>query len=308
MGKYLKFLSIVAVVMVLVVAGCGPAAAPTVTPVPTKAAAPAPAPTPAPPPLASGALLTPGEISLAADFTAKPSQFMDEKGNMDGFNPALCNEIATRLGLKPKWTNLAWAGLIPGLQSKRFDALCTGVFITDERKQIMNMVPYVKWGEGMLVPFGNPKKITCNYTQGNDDSYGPCYEKLAGLKVASSPGSTVDVLLRKWDAKSTAKGLPPMQILEFDDFAGQYQALLSGQVDATICDDVHCAYVAAEYPTKLEVSWKGNEFRALALTTLKENVSLAKALQWALVQMKADGTYLPILTKWGVSPVDSFDF
>ena len=102
--------------------------------------------------LPGDALLTKGMINFAADFAAAPNQFLNADGTRDGLNVDICGKIAEKMGLKIEWTNLAFPGLVPGLQAKRFDALCTAIFINPQRLEIMNMVPYVQWGEGLMVP------------------------------------------------------------------------------------------------------------------------------------------------------------
>jgi polar amino acid transport system substrate-binding protein len=301
MGKYLKFLSMVAVVMVLVVTGCGPAATPTVAPVPTAA------PKVVPPPMAPGALITLGEIHFGADFSAPPNQFIDEQGNMDGLNPDICNEIAKRLGLEAKWTNLGFPGLIPGLQAQRFDALCTSVFINPDRMKIMNMVPYVKWGEGVLVKAGNPEGITCSYTVGQNDSYDECYKKMQGKAIAVGTAGTQETHFREYNAKFKAAGQPEIILRGFDTGAEIFQALASGQVVGAALNDPALPYFMSRNPGKYEVAFSGYSLVPLSLPTLKENRSLAEAIKWALEQMKADGTYQSILKKWNLSPVESFD-
>src|SRR5262245_42740245 len=97
--------------------------------------------------LPASSLLTAGAIHFAADFAAPPNQFIDAQGKMDGLNVDMCGEVAKRMKLNIKWTNLAFPGLVPGLQANRFDALCTAIFINPQRLEIMNMVAYVQWGE-----------------------------------------------------------------------------------------------------------------------------------------------------------------
>jgi len=53
-------------------------------------------------------------LNLAADFTASPNQFISN-GKNDGLDVALCQAMASQMGVTIKWTNLAFDGLIPGL-------------------------------------------------------------------------------------------------------------------------------------------------------------------------------------------------
>ena len=124
----------------------------------------------------ASSLQTAGELHFAADFAAPPNQFIDAQGKMDGLNVDLCGEIAKRLKLNVKWTNLAFPGLVPGLQANRFDALCTAIFINPQRLEIMNMVAYVQWGEGLMMRKGDGQYVRCTPTSGDNASYATCFD------------------------------------------------------------------------------------------------------------------------------------
>ena len=252
-------------------------------------------------------MLTAGQLQLAADFGAPPNQFIDESGKMDGLDVDLCGGLAKQLGLQLQWTNLAFPGLVSGLQAKRFDALCTAIFINPDRKQIMNMVPYVQWGEGLLVQAGNPEKITCSPTSGNDASYDPCFEQLSGKAVSVAVGGTTEQHLKAYSDKARAAGKPEITIRGFDSNAEAFQALANGQVIGTYLNDPQAYFFANRNAGRYTVAFEGYQPNQLALATLKENVSLARNFQWALQQMRADGSYQEILKKWGVAAVPSFD-
>ena len=259
------------------------------------------------PQLSSKALLNPGEIVLAADFGAPPNQFITPEGVMDGVNPDLCGSIAAKLGLKIKWQNLSFPGLIPGLQANRFDALCTGVFINEDRKQIMNMVPYMQFGGGLLVKAGNPKGLTCKPTLGQDASFDACFEKLIGQKVSVAAAGTTFNQLDAYNKKFAAAGKGAITLATFDSNAEAFQALVNDQVAAFYASDPQCTFFALQNPGKYELAFQGYAPSPLSIVTLKANRELADAMKWALEQMKKEGSYQKILTKWGVASVDSFE-
>jgi polar amino acid transport system substrate-binding protein len=257
------------------------------------------------PNLPSGALIKGGEVNFGADFAAAPNQFIDPSGKMDGLNVDLCGEVAKKLDFKIDWTNLAFPGLVPGLQAKRFDALCTAIFINPMRKEIMHMVAYVQWGEGLMVRGGDPEKLTCSPVSGKDETYNACFDKLAGKAVSVAVGGTTQRNLKEHSDRLKAAGKPEIRILGFDTNADTIQAVVSGQAVAAYVNDPQGAFFANRN-TGYEMAWVGNKPNALALATLKENLPLAQSLQWALQQMKADGSYARIIKKWGVAEVPEF--
>lgn len=240
-------------------------------------------------------LKTPGVLNLAADFTASPNQFISN-GKNDGLDVALCQAMASKMGVTIKWTNLAFDGLIPGLQANRYDALCTAVFITKAREQVMNMVPYVQWGDTMAVKKSDAAQYACSGSS-------PCWSKFAGKKVATEAGGAEVTQLQ--DINKTLSS--PMTILQFASNVQIYQAIANGSVDAIYVNDPQFAYFnKTNGDNGYTATFTGIGATPLALTTLKSNTALAQAFVSALTAMKADGSYQKVLKEWGVEPVSSF--
>ena len=261
-----------------------------------------------PPPLLRGALMEAGAIGLAADFAAAPNQFIKPDGTMDGINVDLCGAIAKKLNLKLTWTNLAFPGLVPGLQGKRFDALCTAIFINPDRLKIMNMVPYVQWGEGLMIPAASALGTRCAFKLGANDSFNGCFDELSGKKVSVAAGGTTNKNLSTHSQRIVAGGKPAIEVRAFDTNADAIQALVSGQVDAAYLNDPQAAFYITTSNNRYKMAFKGFASNQLALATLKENTALADSLAWALERMRADGSYEAIMTKWGVASVPSFAY
>lgn len=250
--------------------------------------------------------LNPGKISFAADFAAAPNQFIRTDGTYDGLNVDMCGEIGKRLNLEVEWVNLAFPGLVPGLQAKRFDSLCTAIFINPERLQIMNMIAYVQWGEGLMVPKGNPDGIACEGKIGVAESYNACFDGLAGKTVSVAAGGTTNKNLQAHSDRLVAAGKPAIDIRAFDSNSEAIQAAVTGQAEAAYLNDPQAAYYISTSNAPFEMAFTGNAANRLAITTLKENTELAEMIQKALEEMKADGSYQQIIEKWGVAPVDEF--
>ncbi len=251
-------------------------------------------------------VMSEGTVSFAADFAAAPNQFIKPDGTKDGLNVDMCGEVAKRMELEIDWTNLAFPGLVPGLQAKRFDGICTAIFINPERLQIMNMIAYVQWGEGLMVPEGNPAGIACDGEIGNDASYDACFDGLAGRTVSVAAGGTTNKHLQANSDRMAAAGLDPINILAFDSNAEAIQAVAAGQAEAGYLNDPQAAFYINTSGGPFEMAFTGNKANRLAIATLKENTELAEAILAALEEMRADGSYEKIVEKWGVAGVPEF--
>lgn len=247
-----------------------------------------------------------GVVHFAADFAAAPNQFIKPDGSKDGLNVDMCGEIAKRMGDEIEWTNLAFSGLVPGLQAQRYDALCTAIFINPDRLKIMNMISYVQWGEGLMVPKGNPDGVTCEGVIGKPESYEACFDKLAGKTVSVAAGGTTNKHLVEQSERMKAAGLEPIDIRAFDSNSEAVQAVTSGQADAGYLNDPQAAFFIKESGAPYEIAFAGFSANQLAIATLKDNTALAEAILAALKDMRADGTYDAIVEKWGVAAVPEF--
>ncbi len=258
--------------------------------------------------LPQGSLLTPGKLMMAADFAAAPNQFINPDGTMDGLNYDLCGALAEKMGLEIEWTNLAFPGLVPGLQAARYDGLCTAIFINPDRLAIMNMVPYVQWGEGLMVATGSELGRGCDFQSGDNTTYAGCFDTLAGKSVATPAAGTTNTHLQEESTRMVAAGLAPINIMGFDTAADTIQAVVSGQAEAAFVNDPQGAFFINRTNPNFEMVFTGYSPNRLAIAVLKPNTALADAIVAGLEELKADGTYAEILAKWGVAEVPSFEY
>ena len=214
-------------------------------------------------------------------------------------------EVASRLGLELDWTNLAFPGLVPGLQASRYDGLCTSIFINPKRKEIMQMVAYVQWGEGLMVRTDDSLAVNCTPTIGDQASYNGCFDQLAGETVAVAAAGTTNQHLIAESDRMKAAGMEAVNIRAFDTTADAIQAVVSRQADGAYLNDPQAHFYLTRNPGYV-MPFAAAYPNTLALATLKANRPLADALQWALQQMQADGTYQQIVDKWGVAGVTDF--
>lgn len=243
-----------------------------------------------------------GTLNLAADFSVPPNQYL-ENGKETGIDPDLCSAVASQMKLKVKWTNLTFDSLIQGLQARRYDGLCTGVFITAKREKVMNMIPYVEWGVTMGVPKGKAGELKCS---DSSNDFQNCFAKFAGKTVATESGGFEEQVLT--DASNALKkaGKSPIKILGFSATSDAWQALSNGTADAAWVDDPQFYYFNDKSNHKYVAAFGGVHPTPLALTTTKQNTALAKAMVKALNQLKKSGEYDKILAKWHVKAVPSF--
>lgn len=217
-----------------------------------------------------------GKLSVALSGVFPPFSFVDENNKVVGFDVDIGSEIARRLKVEPEIVTTQWDGIIAGLVTGRYDTIVGSMGITEERKKAISFVgPYYRSGLGLFVKKGS------------------AFEKLDDLD-GKTVGATLGETAEKWARDQgkfnlrTYKGLPELML-----------ELNSGRVDAIVADDVSVLVAIKQNnaPVTQILDDRLTKFD-IGIAIRKDNPELAAAMQKALDDMMADGTYEAISNKW----------
>ncbi len=87
------------------------------------------------------------------DANYPPFGYVDEKGKPGGFDVESMNWIAKKMGFKVEHKPIAWDGIIPALLARQIDMVCSGMSITESRKQMVDFSnPYWTVSRVFIVP------------------------------------------------------------------------------------------------------------------------------------------------------------
>ena len=216
-----------------------------------------------------------GSMRIAMTGAYPPFNFVDEQNKVVGFDPAIGKEIARRMGIEAKVITTAWDGIIGGLLANKYDAIVGSMSITDKRKEVVDFVgPYYTTKRAIFTKSGS--KITS-------------VSQLGSVKIGVTLGETHEQWAREqgYNVK-TYKGLPEL-LLELEN----------GRVDAIIGDSI-AVILAAKASGRDFVQIKDlvTESVGAGIAIRKGNPQLHAAMQKALDELQADGTYLSIAKKW----------
>ncbi len=223
-------------------------------------------------------------LVMSINPTLPPLQFVNAQGQLQGLRFELGQEIARRLCLTPEWVRIEFSAMIPGLAARRWDMINTGTFYTEARAQIMQMLRYENQAVALSARRGNPLNI-----RGVDD--------LAGRTVGVELGGFEEARTRQISTELVAKGLRPITIRTFDNFAIAFQALRAGQVEAVTSVDA----VAAEYDQRGDFPRVIYGLFPTAASLNFRSRALATAVAQVLTEMKADGSYDALFDRYGAN-------
>ena len=98
-------------------------------------------------------------LTFCTDATYPPEEFY-QGTKLVGSDIDIGTEIAKRIGLKSKFQNTGFDGIIAALLAKKCDAIISGMNDTAERRKQVAFVDYLSVGQSLMVKKGNPKKIS----------------------------------------------------------------------------------------------------------------------------------------------------
>jgi polar amino acid transport system substrate-binding protein len=235
----------------------------------------------------SSALIEDGKLQFCSDISTPPLESYGPGHEPEGSDIDIGTEIAKRLGLEVVWKNTAFAGIIPALESRNCDAILSQLFDKPERRKVVDFVDYMKSGQALLVPKGNPQGVT-----GMDS--------LCGKKVASETGTTIADLVRAQSKKCEGAGKPPITLRLFLRDSDALQQLGLKQVDVYGTTTETVSFVSKRQPDQFEIAGKPFGEILCGIATRKDNKQLHDAIAKAFASMQADGSYSKILAKWNL--------
>lgn len=232
-----------------------------------------------------------GALVMSINPTLPPLQYVNDKGELQGMRVELGNMIAKSLGLTPEYVRIEFAAMVPGLAAKRWDMINTGIFWTEERSKLMYMVPYEQAAISFLAAKGNPLGLKT-------------VDDLAGKRISVELGGIEERRTREVADMVAKKGLKPINVLTFNNFAEAFQALRAGQADAATSIDATAMFMQNRGDFTRAISGVFPQTACFAFA----NKPLAEAIVGALNALKKDGAYDKLLDQYGVLKMDEPTF
>ena len=206
-----------------------------------------------------------------------PFEYLNENGNVVGFDIDLMNEISKIIGKKIEIKDMTFDGLIPALEAKTIDILIAGITATESRKKVINFSkPYFESQQAIIVKEDN-NTIT------NFDSLNNTYT------VGVVLGYVGDVALT--ESKKVDK------IERFNRTSDTIVALQNGKIDAAIMDyPIAVGYIKNN--DGLKAIKTDLSIQELCIGFRKEDTKLLEDVNKALDTLKENGKYDELVKKY----------
>ncbi|MBV7485982.1 transporter substrate-binding domain-containing protein [Bordetella sp. BOR01] len=222
----------------------------------------------------AGAAHAQDTLRVVTDATFPPMEFV-KNGQRTGFDIELIEALGKAMNKKIEWIDIDFKGLIPALQAGRADMAVSAIYITDARKQVVDFTdPYYAGGLVVLTRKDGPIKAL---------------KDLDGRKVSVQVGTKSVNYLKEHH--------PEVQRVEVEKNQEMFNLVQVGRADAAVTGKP-AAKLFAQSTQDLTVLDEQITTEQYGIAVAKSQPELTAALNAALKQLKADGTYDKVVDKW----------
>ena len=211
-----------------------------------------------------------GKLIVALEGAWQPWSYHDESDTLVGYDVEVSRAIAEKLGVEPEYVESDWDSLFAGLDAGRYDMVCNGVEVTEERAKTY----------AFTTPYGY---IHTALAVRKDNTDITSFEDLKGKTTANSLASTYMELAESYGA--TVQGI--------DTLEETIQLLTAGRIDATLNADVSFYDYLNVHPDadfKLVAQTEDASHVAIPLRKGDASATLLDAINTAIEELRADGT------------------
>ena len=233
------------------------------------------------------AIQTNGKLVVALEGAWQPWSYHDESDTLVGYDVEVSRAVAEKLGVEPEYVESDWDSLFAGLDAGRFDIVCNGVEVTDERSKTYDFT----------TPYGY---IHTALAVRKDNEDIKSFEDLKGKTTANSLASTYMELAESYGA--TVQGI--------DTLEETIQLLTAGRIDATLNADVSFYDYLNVHPDadfKLVAQTEDASHVAIPVRKGDDSASLLEAINTAIEELRADGTLKALGEKYFGQDISSGD-
>lgn len=211
-------------------------------------------------------------IRMGTEGAYPPYNFVNDNGEVDGFERELGDELCKRAGLTCTWVTNEWDSIIPNLVSGNYDTIIAGMSITAERDEVID--------------------FTQEYFPPDPSSY----VALAG----ASPDVTKGVVAAQTNTIQAAYvASSGATVVEFATPDETIAAVRSGEADAVLADTAFLADIVKA--SNGELAFVGEQVAiggGVGMGIRESDTELKAKMNAAIDSMKKDGSLSALIAKW----------
>ena len=219
-------------------------------------------------------------VRMGTEGAYPPYNFINDEGEVDGFERDLGDELCRRADLECVWVTNEWDSIIPNLLEDKYDTILAGMSITDERDELIDFTQ----------PYSPPTPSV--------------YMALAGAgneAVDGTVAAQVATIHADYLSESGAT------FVEYELAEELVEAVLTGEVDAALVDREFAQDSIAENGDRLIVVGSDVALDSgIGIGVRETDGELKDKLDRAIDSMKEDGTLNDLIRQWFDEDAETF--
>ena len=210
-------------------------------------------------------------VRLGTEGAYPPYNFINDAGEVDGFERELGDELCARAELTCEWVTNEWDSIIPNLLSGNYDTIIAGMSITDEREEVVD--------------------FTQGYTRPSPSAYAALAD---GVDLNGGVIAAQATTIQSSHVAETGATL-----VEFPTPDETVAAVNAGEVDAVLADKDFLIPIV----DSTELQFVGDDVflgGGIGMAFRESDAELRGKFDAAIASMKADGSLNALLAKWEI--------
>lgn len=209
-------------------------------------------------------------VRLGTEGAYPPYNFLNDAGEVDGFERELGDELCTRAELTCEWVTNDWDSIIPNLTSGNYDVIMAGMSITDERDEVID--------------------FTQAYTQPDPSSFAAMGDVDLSSAVIAAQTGTIQA--------SEVASMDGATLVEFASPEETVAAVRNGEADAVLADK---AFLVPLVENEADLTFVGEDILlggGIGMGVRESDDELTGKFDAAIQSMKDDGSLNELIKKW----------
>lgn len=228
-----------------------------------------------------GAIRERGVLFNGVNAANPPFEFVNEGGEIIGYDIDLATEFADWLGVEIATVDVAWEGVIPSLYTKKFDMIWSAMTITDLRSEAVDFSQ----------PYASDQAVWIALA--DDDSINSI-EDLEGQSICTQTNSAFEAhALEAIEAAGV-----DAEIKSFQDFPTAYLAVENGECAVGTSSTLNNLPLNESRPGVFRNAVFFDQANYVGVATRLPDADLAEQIRLFLDEIKANGRINELQEKW----------
>lgn len=228
-----------------------------------------------------------GALNIAISLAYPPMEYSDAGSTeLKGADIDLAKEVADRLGLKPNFQNVEFPQLITSVTTGRADMIWTAFSDLTARQAQLDFIDYFQTGNQLYSMVKNQESIKS-------------FKDLCGKAVAVATGTSWVGLVERL-SKETCTDAAPLTVMQLPTEAEHILQMKQDRAQASVMGFEGILELQKQKPGEFYTIGDLLEPGHYGIAFAKDSGELLAAVKATLEAMKADGTYVAILDRYGL--------